>query len=489
MGKEKAKTKKKVSTFTRTLCFIALIILGAFLYVIYKLNVLPIKYFYYISIGLGILWFIYFLISLNRKLKVGVLIVVNILALIFMTGELYATSKIYRAYDFLNNGLQVTSTKDIYYVVVNKDSSYNSKSDIKNKTVYYFNDVDNVDDLKSVVTKRLKVNLKEVENYYDLFDKILEDTEKIILINSGSYDALIENEEKYKDSLKKIDEIEFEKILESINNKDNIMNKPFTVYLSGIDTRENAMPSRSLSDVNMFIVVNPETKKILMVNIPRDYYVQLHGTKGLKDKLTHAGILGGLNLSKSTVEDILDVKADYYVRVNFNSVVRLVDAIGGITINSDVNYSFRCWTDNTCVFKPGDNKVGGKCALAFARERHAYKTGDRHRGENQQQVIKLVVDKLSSSKSLVQNYDEILKALEGTFESNLSTENITSVVQFQLNDMPSWEFVTSNLDGTGGNEPTYSYPNSVLSIMYPKTETIEAAKAKIQEVLNETEED
>ena len=489
MSKEKLKSKKKVSTFTRTLCFIALIILGAFLYVIYKLNVLPIKYFYCISIGLGILWFIYFLISLNKKLKSVVLIVVNIIAILFMAGELYATQKLYGAYDFLNNGLQVTSTKDIYYVVVNKDSLYKDKSDIKNKVVYYYNDVDEIEKLKEIVIKKLKVNLKEVENYYDLFDKLLEDNEKIILINSGSYYALIENDEKYKDNLKKIEEIEFEKILESINNKDNIMNKPFTLYLSGIDTRENAMPSRSLSDVNMFIVVNPETRKILMVNIPRDYYVQLHGTKGLRDKLTHAGILGGINLSKATVEDILDTKADYYVRVNFNSVVKLVDAIGGITVNSDVNYSFRCWTDKSCLFKPGDNKVDGKCALAFARERHAYKSGDRHRGENQQQVIKLVVDKLSSSKNLIQNYDEILKALEGTFESNLSTENITSVVQFQINDMRSWEFITSNLDGTGGNEPTYSYPNSQLSVMFPKQQTIEDAKEKIKEVLNETEVD
>lgn len=489
MSKEKVKSKKKVSTFTRVLCFIALIILGAFLYVIFKLNVLPTKYFYILSIGLGILWIIYFLISLNNKLKSFVLVIVNVLAIIFMAGELYATRELYRTYDFLNNGLQVRSTKDVYYLVVNKNSSYNDKADIKEKAVYYYNDIDEIDKLKEVVVKKFKVELKEVENYFDLFDGLLENNEKIILINSGSYDALIENDEKYNDTLKKIGEIEFEKILENINNKDNIMNEPFTIYLSGIDTRSNSMPSRSLSDVNMLIVVNPETKKILMVNIPRDYYVQLHGKKGLKDKLTHAGILGGLELSKATVEDILDTKADYYVRVNFNSVIKLVDAIGGITINSDVNYSFRCWTDKSCLFKPGNNKVGGKCALAFARERHAYKSGDKHRGENQQQVIKLVVDKLTSSKSLIQNYGEILKALEGTFESNLSTENITSVVQYQLNDMPSWTFVTANLDGTGGNEPTYSYPNSALSVMFPKQQSIDDAKAKINEILNETEED
>ena len=488
MSKDKAARKRKVNVFSKILCFIALLVLGAFLYVIYKLNVLPNKYFYFISISLGILWLIYFAICLNKKLKVGILLVINLLAIISICGEVYITNELYQTYRFLNDGLRVKATKDIYYIVVNKDSNYNNKSDIKDKEVYYFEDTDDIEQLKSIVKKRLKVELIKVDNYHELFDGLLENNEKIILINSGSYDALLENDENYKENLKKIDEIEFEKILENITSETNIMKKPFTLYLSGIDTRTNSMPSRSLSDVNMFIVVNPETRKILMVNIPRDYYVHLHGTTGLKDKLTHAGILGGLELSKSTVEDILDYKADYYVRVNFNSVVKLVDAIGGITINSDVNYNFRCWTDRDCLFKPGENKVDGKCALAFARERHAYKTGDRHRGENQQQVIKLVVNKLTSTTGLIQNYDKILKSLEGTFESNLSTENITSVVQFQLDDMSPWEFVTSNLNGTGGNEPTYSYPKSVLSVMYPDQNTIEEAKLKIKEILEEKEE-
>ncbi len=485
----KEKSKKKARIFSKIICVIALLVLCAFLYVIYKLNVLPNKYFYPLCIILGLLWFIYFIICINRKIKKGILIIISLLAIIFIVGESYVTYKLYETYDFLNNGLHVKSTKDIYYVVVNKNSDYNKKSDIKNKIVYYYEDIEEINELKEIVTKRLKVTLKEVDDYHNLFDGLLEDNEKIILINAGSYDALIENDENYKDNLKKIDEIEFEKILENINNEANIMKEPFIVYLSGIDTRSDSMPSRSLSDVNMFVVVNPETRKVLLVNIPRDYYVHLHGKSGLRDKLTHAGILGGVNLSKATVEDILGYKADYYIRVNFNSVVKLVDAIGGITINSDVNYSFRCWTDKSCLFKPGENKVDGKCALAFARERHAYKTGDRHRGENQQQVIKLVVDKLTSSKNLIQNYDRILKSLEGTFESNLSADNITSIVQFQLSDMRGWEFINSNLSGTGGMEPTYSYPNSALSIMYPDQKTVEEAKLKIKEVLEEKSED
>ena len=222
-----------------------------------------------------------------------------------------------------------------------------------------------------------------------------------------------------------------------------------------------------------------------MVNVPRDYYVQLHGKTGLKDKLTHAGMNGGVQLSKATMEDIFGLEINYYVRVGFNAVIKLVDAVfpEGIVINNDQNYSIRCWTDQSCVFKPGDNKVKGRCALAFARERHAYSTGDRHRGENQQQVIQLLFNKLSSTKSLLTNYDKIMKALEGTFDTNLSTDNITSLIQFQLDDMRGWEFETANVTGSDASSETYSFPKQKLYVMIPNQESINEAKAKIEGIL------
>ena len=235
----------------------------------------------------------------------------------------------------------------------------------------------------------------------------------------------------------------------------------------------------------MYLVVNPKNRKILMVSIPRDYYVKLHGKTGLNDKLTHAGIIGGVKLSKATIKDLLGIEADYYVRLNFNAVIKLVDTIGGITVNSDVKHSFKCWTDRSCVIHPGDNKLNGKCALAFARERHAYESGDRHRGENQQQVIKKVFNKITSSKTLISKYEKILDSLKGTFETDLSTDNITSLIQFQLNDMKGWNFETYNLDGTTGMDYTYSYPNRKLSIMYQNPETVKEAQKRINQVLNE----
>jgi LCP family protein required for cell wall assembly len=231
------------------------------------------------------------------------------------------------------------------------------------------------------------------------------------------------------------------------------------------------------------MVVNPKTRDIILVNTPRDYYVQLHGIKGQKDKLTHAGYVGGVKLSKATLEDLLGYKADYYVRVNFDAVVRLVDALGGIRINNDVGYSVTPKHGQGCVLKPGWNNVDGICALGFARERYSYRGGDRQRGKNQQQVIKRVIEKVSSSKTLVMNYNKLLNAMKGTFETDLSTKNITSIVQFQLNDMRGWNITTANLDGPTGMTSTYTCPNCKRSVMYQNKKSIDAAKAKIKEVL------
>lgn len=485
------KSRRRIRKFSKILSLIAFIVLVAFLFFLYKLNVLPMKYFTLIAGVLSFLEIIYLLICLNKRIKVGILIFMDIIAALAMIIEGYGAWKLYQTYDFLHNEMQVEETKDIYYIVVNANSEFDSLEKISGKVVNYYNDSEDYETLKSNVKAKVSVVLDEVEDYSDLLEDVLKNKNKIILIDEGSYEAFFESREEVKDNsfkkedLRILEKFEIVKKTEISESTKDITTEPFIIYLSGIDTRSGKMPSKSLSDVNMYLVVNPQTRKILMVNVPRDYYVQLHGTKGLKDKLTHAGLRGGIKLSKATMEDLLGYEANYYVRVNFNAVIKLVDAIGGITINSDVDYSFSCWTDRGCIFKPGKNKVKGRCALAFARERHAYVSGDRHRGENQQQVIQLVVNKLTSSKNLIMNYEKILNALSGSFESNLSTDNITSLVQFQINDMRGWKFETSNLNGSTGMEPCYSFPKSKLSVMYQNPKTIDKAKSKIKEVLEE----
>ncbi len=482
-GKKQKTTNPLLRKFSLGLWIVSILFMIILGYFIYSANILPVKYFLAIVILFVVLMAIHGIFILNKKTRTWFLILLNILAFVFMAGEAFAILKINDTLTFLRENLGAHFETNVYNIVVNKDSQYTSLENIKSKEIKTVKDMEDMTLVESALKRKVEVSILYEENIVDLLLEVSNNKELIILVNSGNYDAMIQNDEDYEGKVRILDTIEVVTEKEETDTNIDVTKEPFVVYLSGIDTRSNSLPSRSLSDVNILLAVNPKTKNILMIHIPRDYYVQLHGTTGNKDKLTHSGTIGGIELSMSTIEDLLEIEIPYYIRVNFNAVVNLVDAIGGININSDVNYSFTCWTDRSCTFNPGLNYVGGKCALAFARERHAYDSGDRHRGENQEQVIELIINKITSSSTLITNYNNILNALDGTFETNLTTEDITNLVKMQIDDMASWHINSVNVDGTGAYLPTYSYPNQNLYVMNPNMESVHAAIAKLNEVL------
>ena len=257
---------------------------------------------------------------------------------------------------------------------------------------------------------------------------------------------------------------------------------PFIVYISGSDSR-TTLNNNDRSDVNIVAVVNPRTSKILLVNIPRDYYVRLHGTTGNLDKLTHAGTYG-IEMSKKTIEDLLGIEIDATVKVGFDAVETIVDTLGGIEIESD--QAFTPHTDKSCYITTGTQQVNGACALAFSRERMAYETGDRHRGQNQQQVITKIIKKLSEPAYLLK-LPEVFKSAEGLFQTSFSYQEITNLIKYQIAKRPSWEVESVSLDGSGAHMPTYSMGAQNLYVMVPDESTIEAAKIKIAEYLKDGE--
>lgn len=476
---------RKLSIIIWIVSIIFMIVLG---YFIYSANVLPLKYFLAIVIVFVVFLSIHGIFILNKKTRIWLLIVLNIIAFAFMSVEAFAIIKINETITFLRENLGSHFETNIYNIVVNKESSYNSIEDIKDKTIKTVHDIEDMSEVERKLQEKVSMNVEYEENIVDLLLDVATDKELIILVNSGNYDAMIQNDEDYEGKVKVLDTISIVTEVEVDESGLDVTKDPFVVYLSGIDTRSNSLPARSLSDVNIIMAVNPKTKNILMIHVPRDYYVQLHGTTGYKDKLTHSGTLGGIEMSMATIEDLFEIEIPYYARVNFNAVVNLVDAIGGINIYSDVNYSFTCWTDRSCKFNPGLNYVGGKCALAFARERHAYDTGDRHRGENQEQVIELVIDKATSSSTIINNYSNILTALDGTFETNLTMDDITNLVKMQIDNMSPWHIESYNVDGTGASLPTYSYPNQNLYVMNPNMETVTEAINRLNVILETPDE-
>ena len=253
------------------------------------------------------------------------------------------------------------------------------------------------------------------------------------------------------------------------------LSEPFVVYISGIDTY-GAISTSSRSDVNILAVVNPKNRTILFVNTPRDYYVQLHGTTGTKDKLTHAGLYG-IDQSEKTLEDLYEIDINYSVKINFTSLEKIVDTVGGIEVESAYNFSAGGYP-----FITGKNQLDGKKALAFSRERYSFEGGDRTRGQNQMLVLSALISKMSEP-SVIVNYQAILSALGGIFQTNMTSDEMTTLIRDQLNAMTRWSVSSVSADGNSASLPTYSMGAQKLYVMIPDEVSLKSVKNKIQSAL------
>ena len=459
-----------------------------FIFKVLTFGLLPAKFFYLLFGVLLILNLLYFFLTLRKKAGKVIRIILGILAILFSVGLFLGGLKIDGLNGFLDKNFNDDKKYAIYNVIISKDSSKKSLNDLVGAELFTFEEslpeVSNAD-LTSATKASIKNSSLVFKNDIEtVMSRPLKSTSSASVINNGTFESYLAANEGYEAKIKIIGEIKVEiKAVEKPKTdvSKNLAKKPFLLYISGIDTRTGTMPSRSLSDVNILAAINPATKKILLVNIPRDSYVLVHGDNGLRDKLTHAGSRGGLQLSTATIEDLFGLKIDRNIRVNFNFVTKLVDSIGGITVTNDLN---RTLTLEGCTYKPGDNAVDGKCALRFARERKSYDSGDRHRGENQQQIITRIINKISSNKSIILGYEKILSAIDGSFESNLTSENITSLVRLQLDEMSPWQVESYNVNGSGRLTKTHSYPNQDLYVMDIDQTTLSTAKTKLEAVLS-----
>lgn len=440
-----------------------------------KLDVIPDKYMFIIWIY-GAFLILMLIGLLLPKSPWGLKLVLVIISLILTVGSIYGVNKVNETVKFFQNISASEYEVEQYYVVVLKDSTYQKIKDIEGKKVGLFpNTLETFERAISLFDEKVNTSKEEYDDVLKMSTDLLNKKVDALLISDAHKVAIEEASSTFASKIRILDTIEIKTALDNVVKDKSVTEESFSIYISGIDTY-GPIATRSRSDVNIIMTVNPKTHQILLTSVPRDYYVQLHGTKGLKDKLTHAGV-HGINMSIKTLEDLLDVDINYYVRVNFNTLIKVVDVVGGITVDSDT--AFTPWTDPNCPIKKGSNVLNGKCALAFSRERHAYASGDRHRGENQQQVITKIIEKMTSSKTLIYKYSEILSTLEGSFQTNMATEKIYSLIKMQLDDMPKWNVTSTSLDGSGSMTYTYSYPKQKLYVMVPYPKSVADAKKKI----------
>lgn len=365
-----------------------------------------------------------------------------------------------------------------YSVLVLKDSDYEEIEDLDGESIgsLEFN-TDGLEKAKEKIEKEITPEFTTTDNITTLKDDFLAEEYAGMLIEDSMLSMVNESDGEFSESYRVIYEFSVDVETEDIAEEVNITEESFNIFISGIDTY-GSISSVARSDVNMVITVNPNTHKILITSIPRDYYVTLAG-KNAKDKLTHAGIYG-IETSVGTIENLLDIKINYYVKVNFTSLLDIVEALGGVNVYSE--YSFT--SKDGYYYQKGYNNVDGKKALSFVRERGAFTEGDRVRVKNQAAMIEALINK-AISPSIIVKYTSLLNALDGSFVTNIPTKDITDFIKKQIDEMPEWEFENISLDGSNGYDYTYSYGGTKLYVMIPDNETVINATNKINEVLKE----
>lgn len=475
----KKKNKKVLNIISIIIGIISLILMLVFSYAIYKLNMIPGKFLISVYILIFVIYtgllLTVFLPKVKSKIKVFSMIILVLFGVIFGFADKY----IFTTLNFMDILDRDVLQKERYDVYVLENSSYNKLEDLKGKKVGLYQSL-NSEKAGSELKNKIDFEIIEYTDVEKMFESLNNDEINAIIISSSVKNLL---DTELNDINVKIKSIYNFKI--SIEKNDivkvvNVTNTPFNVYIAGGDGY-GSIDYTFNTDVNMVATINPTTRKILLTSIPRDYYVNLVGQgPNAYDKLTHAGYYG-IEESVKTVENLLDIDINYYVKINFSTIQGIVDAIGGVDVYSD--YDFYEQAYGLYHFTIGNNHLDGKQALAFARERKSFATGDVQRVKNQQKVVEAIVNKVTSSTALISSYDRILDSVSENLDTNMPSKDISRLVKMQLNDMRGWTIESQNAVGTGQMGPTYTFPTLNLYTMLPDKDSVNSLKLKINEYL------
>lgn len=480
---------KKVLPVLKYVYIVIMIVLsGLLIKNVTDLNVLPTKYYVTLLIVIVLLNVLGATLILLKKVWTKIVgYIIYILLLIVSIGGIFSLGDVNSFLNkaFNNNTIEIS----VYKVVAMKDSKYETLEDLKDNDVGYLSNDEHKDEVLKKISEKVNVDKKEYDDFYNIYQDFINEKIDAMVIDTVYLDILGDEfssicdclgASSFADDYKVLYtfEIKTEKVIEN-NHIDEL--RPFSIFVSGSDARSNIIYNKSRSDVNMILTINPNTKTVLMTTIPRDYYVQVHGQTGLKDKLTHAGIYG-VDVSRQTVEDLFDIDIAYSIKVGFPSVVKLVDLVGGVDIDSDrefKSYHMKGWT-----VKKGINHMDGEHALAYSRERYAYSSGDRHRVLNQQQVLEAVMKKVMTNRSLLLKYNELLNSLSELYRTDMPKDVVTLLVKEQLENMSSWKFESQTVSGSDASLPTHTAPKSKRYVMIPYDKDVKRAHDKIIEIMN-----
>ena len=506
MATEEKRKPIILTIFFIILSLIMVVFASGIIYQIIKLQVLPDKLV--IPIILIIVLFTAIMLVLLNFFTHGIATRIIYTFLIIAVSVVYGFGNFY-LYSTSKTLTKVTTqtgiVKNTVSVIALSSSSMSDVSDLNNAKVGSLKTIGKEGtqkSLKDIKKNNVSVNNKKYDNVPGLIKALYDGDVDAVILNEAYRSNVLELEgyNAFNDETKVIHQTVF--YTNDTNDAlavSDITTTPFNILISGNDSF-GKLDEVSRSDVDMVVTVNPVTSTVLMTSIPRDSYVQEYCDDyacnyGANDKLTHTGIYG-VDTTRDTIEQLLDIDINYTYRVNFTSMIDIVDALGGVDIDVDEGMAVsKFYSDSTLEgVHEGTNHLNGKRALAYSRERKAYLDGDSQRARNQQQVLQAMVKK-ATSPELLKNYSSILNAISGAFDTNMTSDEITSFIKYQIQAMPGWKFEQYVLKGYSDMQVSAELGSAVSVIMLYQ-DSIRVASEKIQAVLDgkssdiiETEED
>lgn len=459
----------------KLITLIQLILTVGLIAVIWNSGLVPTKYLVAIIVVLLILFGVTFGLQYVKNKVYIVGIVLSIILSIFQViGIVYML----KADKLMADVGGANYKTDNMIVVVKKDNVANSLMDA---SMYRFGtqtavDQENtqimVDNINTSLGREVKI--EQYGTVQELANALLEGRVDAAIYNQALDGLITDAIEDYSDQVRVLYQYGIETEIEQENVD---VEEPFNVYISGIDV-SGPVATNSRSDVNIIMTVNPNTKKILLTTTPRDYYVQIPDISGeQRDKLTHAGIYG-VDASMRTLEQLYGIDISYYARVNFSSLVKIVDTLGGVDVDSDFEF-----TAGGYQFKQGMNHLDGDQALAFSRERYSFEDGDNQRGKDQQKVLTAILNK-AMSPAILSNASALIADVSDSVQTNMTQEEMAKFIKMQLNDGASWTIESQAASGNGDTQACYSSGDQPLYVMWPDEAVVQSISAKMNEILN-----
>lgn len=473
--------------FTRIWSIVYIVLLALFIFMLLSADILPLILLIPVVAVLAIISaFIFpqlFFGNIKKGRKIAAVVISCLLIPMFIYGSV-GLGSVAGFFSAITGNEKQTVT---FYVITRKDSAIKELPMLEGKTVgTYINEEPVYVAARKKLADEVSVNYQTSPNMEEMASSTLVGGFDATLMTRSNYETLRDQNKDFRKNVKKIYSIDVTMDEADLAKRVNVTKEPFNIYISGLDV-SGTIDVTSRSDVNMIMTVNPKTHKILLTSIPRDTVIQMNEKGGASDKLTHTGIYG-IGCSLGAVEDLTGLDMNYYVKVNYTTVEKVVDALGGIDVKSDYDFDTHGMKAKY-HFKKGMNHLDGKHALAFARERKSFPDGDIQRNRNQAKVMAAMLKKATSSTAILMNYTTILNSTKDYMQINMTQKEIKSLVKRQMVGNPKWKIRRQSMEGPSAFMQCYSTGSYEVSVVQVSDESLKKTVKRIKRLMNPPEDE